>query len=202
MSKIPPRPKCGHMEFPGIKWDLYYLDDDKFEKQYRGASKKEVEDYCLRAFGEEVDSNNPLPIEHVTVPNTIPNNQVASPPVEDETLGKGASFLKAWMWQIIISGLLLVAIIDSLVGFDLEYSYFVMLRFAVCAVFAFWAFSAHAKGKVRWRNAFVLIALLYNPFLPVKLGDRDLWVLVNLITLGFVVANGLVFTACEDRGKI
>lgn len=134
--------------------------------------------------------------------NNAMNRRIESAKKFDETLGKSDSFLKAWMWQIIISGLLLVAIIDSPVGFDLEYGYFVMLRFAVCAVFAFWAWSAHAKGKVGWRNAFVLITLLYNPFLPVKLGDRDLWVLVNLVTLGFVVASGLVFTAYKDRGKI
>ena len=100
-----------------------------------------------------------------------------------------ATFLRLWFfcgWQALISVGLIVAI---LFNEHLEYGYFNILRFAVCAAFAYWAWMTHNLNKQAWRNAFVLTALFYNPFLPVKLGDAGSWLFVNLLTLGLVVAS-------------
>ena len=100
-----------------------------------------------------------------------------------------ATLLRSWRfcgWQALISVGLLVAI---LFNEELEYGYFNILRFAVCAAFAYWAWLTHNFNKQAWRNAFVLTALFYNPFLPVKLGDAGSWIFVNLVTLGLVIAS-------------
>ena len=67
-----------------------------------------------------------------------------------------------------------------------------LLRFVTCAAFGFWAFEAYQKDKAKWGNTFALVGLLYNPFVPVELSDRDLWAVVNVGTVGLVVASGFV----------
>ena len=98
----------------------------------------------------------------------------------------------SWKWQIIIGFLLMVAILNTPLDMNLPYGYFIFLRFACCAAFSFWALAAHENEEPKWRNAFVVTALLYNPFLPVKLGDPVIWMLVNIATLFFVLVSGKI----------
>jgi hypothetical protein len=108
------------------------------------------------------------------------------------------SQLSSLRWQILIGVLLAVAILNKPMDIDLPYGYFIFLRFACCAAFSFWALAAHENQEPKWRNAFVVIALLYNPFLPVKLGDPVIWMLVNIATLFFVVASGRLTKASVE----
>ena len=36
---------------------------------------------------------------------------------------------------------------------------------------------------------FDFFALLYNPFIPIHLGSKGLWVVVNLVTAGVFISN-------------
>jgi len=111
------------------------------------------------------------------------------------------SQLSSWKWQIIIGFLLMVAILNTPLDMDLPYGCFIFLRFACCAAFSFWALAAHENEEPKWRNAFVVIALLYNPFLPVKLGDPVIWMLVNIATLFFVVVSGKISKDSPEDSK-
>ena len=65
---------------------------------------------------------------------------------------------------------------------SLPYVYFQVLRLAVCGAACFGAFVLkHLQG---WRWTFVVVAVLFNPVLPVRL-DRGAWQVIDLAT-GFV----------------
>jgi len=96
--------------------------------------------------------------------------------VESKTfLGKGAI-------GIAVTAMLLIGLTD------LPHGYYVLLRFVVCGAFAFWAWEAfEAKRKIQWKLC-AGIAAIYQPFLPLDLG-RDLWEVVNVATVGVIVAE-------------
>lgn len=102
-------------------------------------------------------------------------------------------------WQIAVGVGLLLAGLDGFLDFGFERGYFMLLRFVVCAAFGFWAWDAHDRGMGGWRNAFGLVALFYNPFLPVRLGDRELWEVLNLLTLGMVFMSWWILRTGEGR---
>ena len=39
------------------------------------------------------------------------------------------------------------------------------------------------------QKSFGFFALLYNPIIPIHLGSKGLWVIVNLVTAGVFIAN-------------
>lgn len=89
---------------------------------------------------------------------------------------------KRWVLPVIISGFLGLAIILD----NMDYSFYVLLRFAVCASFGWWAWSAHGRGHSTWRNIFTLTAVFYNPFVPLRL-EKDWWQVINSLTIGGII---------------
>jgi hypothetical protein len=85
---------------------------------------------------------------------------------------------KHWILPFLLSALLAVAIFSD----DVDYSFFVVLRFAVCASFGWWSWRAHERELLIWRNLFVLTAVFYNPFVPLSL-DREWWQVANGLTI-------------------
>lgn len=76
-------------------------------------------------------------------------------------------------------------------GGEFRYWFFNLLRFIVMASCIYAAFECKKKEEV---FVFGGIALLYNPLFPIHLGDRDVWVVVNLITVAFFVFDFFVVT--------
>jgi hypothetical protein len=83
---------------------------------------------------------------------------------------------------IIISGFLGLAIILN----NMNYSFYVLLRFTVCASFGWWAWGAHKRGHSTWGNIFALTALFYNPFVPLGL-EKNWWQVINSLTIGLII---------------
>jgi hypothetical protein len=77
----------------------------------------------------------------------------------------------------------------------LPYGFYVLMRFVVCAILAFWSYAAAQKSLDGWAWALGLTALLYNPFFRVTL-DRGTWQLANLAT---VVMIGVFLFSCAKR---
>lgn len=97
-----------------------------------------------------------------------------------------------WIFPLMLSGFLGLAVgID-----DIDYSFFVVLQFAVCASFGWWAWTAHERRQSIWRKLFVLTAVFYNPFLPLRL-DREWWQVAN----GLTIAITLVAAANNKLGQ-
>jgi hypothetical protein len=78
------------------------------------------------------------------------------------------------------------------------YSFYTLLRWICCAAFAYSAFTAHEKSRVPWIWIFGVLALLFNPILPVHL-RRDTWQIVDWATIGVIVVAAIVFW--RDKGS-
>lgn len=83
--------------------------------------------------------------------------------------------------RIVVGGLLLWALAHH------PYGYFVLLRWLVCAVSAFCAYLSFSLKRVPWTWLFALLALLFNPLVPIRLGHQT-WT-------QFDVATGLLLLA-------
>jgi hypothetical protein len=68
-----------------------------------------------------------------------------------------------------------------------RYGYYPLLRWVCCAVFAYLAFQAFAQDKQGWSWVLRIMAVLYNPIIPVHL-SRDTWTIINVIAIGVTVA--------------
>ena len=61
----------------------------------------------------------------------------------------------------------------------LPYGYYTLLRLVICGVSAYGAYLAHESRKSGWKWVLGLIALVFNPVVPVHL-DREVWMPLDL----------------------
>ena len=79
--------------------------------------------------------------------------------------------------------MLLLAIADVLSS-----DYYVLLRFIVCATAIYFVFKSKALRKKGWMWMMIVIAILFNPLLPVRLNKVD-FVFVDIITICFFMTS-------------
>src|SRR5262249_16298188 len=96
----------------------------------------------------------------------------------------------AWL---VAAGMLVYAAIEKH-----PYSYYTLLRWICCPVFAYSAFAAHERDRMPWVWVFGVLALLYNPIFRVHL-DRATWTGVNWFTVGAIINAAVAFW--RDKGK-
>jgi hypothetical protein len=80
----------------------------------------------------------------------------------------------------------LIATIAVVIGFaDLPYGYYMLLRLLLCGVSLFLLFGAHLPLEDWHRWTLGGFAVLYNPVVPIRLGEKALWVALNVATVLF-----------------
>tara|TARA_B100001057_G_C22444094_1_gene792368 strand:+ start:149 stop:628 length:480 start_codon:yes stop_codon:yes gene_type:complete len=67
----------------------------------------------------------------------------------------------------------------SILNFPIGFYTFVRIVVSLCAVYGAYYFSKDKKGI--W-IILALIAIFYNPFIPIYLYEKSLWIFINLIT--------------------
>lgn len=78
------------------------------------------------------------------------------------------------------------------------YSYYILLRWVVCGTSAYGAFKSAELGKSVWAWVLGIIALLFNPIIPVHL-SREIWAPINIMAaLIFVVSIFTIRTGKYD----
>jgi len=78
---------------------------------------------------------------------------------------------------------LLSTILVVLGLYKLPYSFFMLLRIVLCITAAIGVKRARDTTHNNWVWVYAILAVLYNPVLPVRLGDKSSWVLLNGITV-------------------
>ncbi len=81
----------------------------------------------------------------------------------------------------IASVFLLLALIDGW-----QYGFFTILRFVVFASTTYVAYLAYKDKQEGWVWLFGVIAVLFNPFIPVFL-TRDVWIIIDFVTALFLL---------------
>ncbi|MBU0569038.1 hypothetical protein KKC52_13465 [bacterium] len=80
---------------------------------------------------------------------------------------------------------------------DNPYGYYILLRWVVCAIFAYCAIRAYQMRSTAWILIFGVNAGIYNPIFPVHLG-RSMWVFVNIISSLLIIVS---FFTLKQNGK-
>ena len=70
----------------------------------------------------------------------------------------------------------------------MPYGYYFLSRLVVCGCAIYYAvqFGNQKETTLIW--VFGFFAVLYNPILPIHLGAKELWIVVNIITAGVFYA--------------
>ena len=69
---------------------------------------------------------------------------------------------------------------------DMPYGYYMLIRVVTCGAAAWFAFELQDTDQPGTVFGLIGMAILYNPVLPVHLGDKGIWAVVNLLTLVFL----------------
>ena len=85
-----------------------------------------------------------------------------------------------WIAPLVVMGIGLL---------PMPYGYYFLSRLVVfvCAIYFTMQLNSQKDTTLVW--VFGFFALLYNPIIPIHLGSKDLWVIVNLVTAGIFIAN-------------
>ncbi len=80
--------------------------------------------------------------------------------------------------------LLGVGTVGVLIGLGaMPYGYYLLLRLVLCGIALYLLFGAGLR-LIDWQRwTLGAVAVLYNPLLPIRLGDKGLWTIVNVATL-------------------
>src|SRR5262245_3156240 len=77
-----------------------------------------------------------------------------------------------------------VAAVGVVIGLGrVPYDYYLLLHLVLCGVSLFLLFGAGLTLPIWQRWTLGASAVLYNPLLPVRLGDKSHWAVLNLLTL-------------------
>ena len=71
-------------------------------------------------------------------------------------------------------------------------SFYTLLRWVCCAVFAYSAVISFQMKRVLWLCIFAALAALFNPIFPAHL-DRSLWIVIDWFAIGTVVFAAFIF---------
>ena len=83
----------------------------------------------------------------------------------------------------------IVAIVMLLLALALNpYGYYILLRWVICAICAYYAFKAYGEKNVPWAWIFGVSAAVYNPIIPLHLG-RSVWAVVNIASVVLLIAS-------------
>ncbi len=86
------------------------------------------------------------------------------------------------MARVVAIIMLLVALMPN------PYGYYILLRWVICAICAYYAFKAYGEKSVPWVWTFGVGAAIYNPIIPLHLG-RQVWSVVNIASVVIIIAS-------------
>ena len=103
--------------------------------------------------------------------------------------GISVGFLVA---RLIASGMLILALSRH------PYSYYTLLRWIVCGTAAYGAFKSVELEKTIWVWVLGIIALFFNPIIPVHL-SRETWAPINVITALIFIVSIFTIRGNDDK---
>ena len=83
---------------------------------------------------------------------------------------------------------LIAAILLFLALAEHPYGFYKILRFVVCGVTAYGAYFSKNLARIGWAWTFGIIAVLFNPLIPVHL-DRDTWAIIDVIVAIVIIVS-------------
>ena len=80
--------------------------------------------------------------------------------------------------------LVILSTISVVLGIlPLPYGFYMLLRTIICLTAVIGFIKSREKQEVNWVWIYGVLAVLYNPILPVHLLLKPLWIVINLVTI-------------------
>ena len=71
------------------------------------------------------------------------------------------------------------------------YDFYTIMRWIVCGVCGYVAFVEFGRNRSMWAWLFVVIAVAFNPIVPVRL-SRETWAPIDVVAAGVLVVSTLL----------
>lgn len=70
-----------------------------------------------------------------------------------------------------------------------SYGYYTLMKFIVTGTMIYYAYQINETLKEQdfWFWTPVGIAILFNPIIPIHLGDKGLWMIIDIVVIGFLI---------------
>lgn len=78
------------------------------------------------------------------------------------------------------------------------YGFFTLLRFIVFTISIYVARLLYLKNQEGWLWAYIFVAILFNPFIPIYL-NRSSWITINLFVLLFFACSFFYLKTGEEN---
>lgn len=94
----------------------------------------------------------------------------------------------------------IIAIISLLLSFlDWPYGYYTLMKFVVTGVTAYYAYYIYevVQRQNFWFWFLIATAILFNPIIPIHLGDKSLWEVIDVVVIIFLIS--LIFKFRRKR---
>lgn len=77
---------------------------------------------------------------------------------------------------------------------DMPMGYYTFMRIVVFLAGIFAAFMSYSEkeGINIWTVIFALVAILFNPIIPVYLHDKEVWAILDFISAGIFIIKGII----------
>lgn len=71
-----------------------------------------------------------------------------------------------------------------------SYGYYTLMKFIVTGVSVYYAYWLYEKLQVTnfWLWFLVATAILFNPIIPIHLGDKSLWEVIDVVVIIFLIS--------------
>jgi len=71
-----------------------------------------------------------------------------------------------------------------------SYGYYTLMKFVVTGVCVYYAYWLYEKLQATnfWFLFLVATAILFNPIIPISLGDKNLWEVIDIVVIIFLIS--------------
>ncbi len=80
--------------------------------------------------------------------------------------------------------------------------FYAIMRIVICACAAYGAWRLYQRGNSEWAWVMGVIAVVYNPFIWVKIGGQFWWLVINVVALVLIYGATLVFQGRRLRDAV
>ncbi|NQT79222.1 MAG: hypothetical protein HQ555_02365 [Candidatus Aminicenantes bacterium] len=98
--------------------------------------------------------------------------------------------------SIIVAIFLLIAVMPIK-----EYSYYILIRWIVCLAAIYIAYCSYEAEKIYWIWIMGVVALIFNPIIPLNLG-KGIWTIIDVITALVFVVTIFIFRNRKSNTKV
>ncbi|MGJ8641789.1 MAG: DUF6804 family protein [Luteolibacter sp.] len=103
--------------------------------------------------------------------------------------------LRIWLPEAVIVVMAIIALQKGN-----PYSYYILLRWVACPVFAWIGWKAHSRGSgIAMIISAGVLAVLFNPIIRVML-DREKWEILNIAMIAVAIWSGVVSMKSKFAG--